>query len=155
MHLQKMQKDVNIAGNPFYPNQRQNRVFFVMTYAKLPGGKNTKLATVVLLFKNLLVLLVGQNLPLIKVLTENIVHRTVIKGGIVMDSIEFYKNEASYKASMKQAKTMLEIGLISAEDYSKINTRIAQKYGVESCSIFFDNGLIYSQNDGNIPHKEV
>jgi len=72
-----------------------------------------------------------------------------------MDSIELYKNVASYKASMKQAKTMLEIGLISAEDYSKINTRIAQKYGVESCSIFFDNGLIYSQNDGNIPHKEV
>jgi len=72
-----------------------------------------------------------------------------------MDKLEYYKALTAYKASMKQAKTMLEFGLISAEDYSKINTRIAQKYGVESCSIFFDNGLIYSQNDGNIPHKEV
>ena len=72
-----------------------------------------------------------------------------------MDNVEFYKNLIFYKSSMKQAKTMLEMGLISADDYAKIDTKIAQKYGVESCSIFADNGLIYTQNDGNIPHKEV
>lgn len=72
-----------------------------------------------------------------------------------MDKLEYYKALTFYKSSMKQAKTMLELGLISTEDYSKIDTKLAQKYGINSCSIFADNSLIYTEYDGNIPYTEV
>ncbi len=72
-----------------------------------------------------------------------------------MDKLDYYKALTSYKTSMKQAKTMFETGLISADDYSKIDTKLAQKYGINSCSIFADNRLIYAEYDGIIPHKEV
>lgn len=72
-----------------------------------------------------------------------------------MDKLEYYKALTFYKSSMKQAKTMLELGLISTEDYSKIDTKLAQKYGINSCSIFADNRLIYTEHDGIIPYEEV
>ncbi len=72
-----------------------------------------------------------------------------------MDKKEFYNSLTSYKASMKQAKTMLEMGLISADDYTKIDTILAQKYGLNSCSIYAGNCLINSSNRGNIHTEEV
>ena len=51
-----------------------------------------------------------------------------------MDKQKFYEAVTSYKASMKQAQTMLERGLISADDYAKIDTKLAQKYETEKCS---------------------
>jgi len=72
-----------------------------------------------------------------------------------MDKQKFYEAVTSYKASMKQAQTMLERGLISADDYAKIDTKLAQKYGLNSCSIYADNKLINIKYDGNIAHKEV
>lgn len=72
-----------------------------------------------------------------------------------MDKQKFYEAVTSYKASMKQAQTMLERGLISAEDYAKIDTKIAQKYGLNSCSIYVHNDLLCTKHDGNIPYEEV
>ena len=72
-----------------------------------------------------------------------------------MDKLEFYDAVTSYKASMKQAKTMLERGLISADDYAKIDTKLAQKYNLSLCSIYVHNDLLYTKYDGNIPYKEV
>ena len=72
-----------------------------------------------------------------------------------MDKIKFYETVTSYKASMKQAQTMLERGLISADDYAKIDTKLAQKYGLNSCSIYVKNALLYSGNRGNIHTEEV
>ena len=72
-----------------------------------------------------------------------------------MDKLEFYKAVTSYKASMKQAKIMLERGLISADDYAKIDTKLAQKYNLSLCSIYVHNDLLYTKYDGNIPYKEV
>ena len=72
-----------------------------------------------------------------------------------MDKIKFYEAVTSYKASMKQAQTMLERGLISADDYAKIDTKLAQKYGLNSCSIYVQNELICSKNRGNIHTEEV
>ena len=72
-----------------------------------------------------------------------------------MDKLEFYDAVTSYKASMKQAKTMLESGLISADDYAKIDTKLAQKYNLSLCSIYVHNDLLYTKYDGNIPYKEV
>ncbi|MBS7298117.1 MAG: hypothetical protein KIG65_03440 [Eubacteriales bacterium] len=72
-----------------------------------------------------------------------------------MDKFEFYEAVTSYKASMKQAQIMLERGLISADDYAKIDTKLAQKYGLNSCSVYAHNNLIYSENRGNIHTEEV
>lgn len=72
-----------------------------------------------------------------------------------MDKLKFYDSLLHYKTAMKQAKIMLEKGLISADDYSKIDTIIANKYGQNSCSIYVYNNLIYTPNSGNIHRKEV
>ena len=72
-----------------------------------------------------------------------------------MDKFEFYEAVTSYKASMKQAQIMLERGLISEDDYAKIDTKLVQKYGLNSCSVYAYNNLIYSENRGNIHTEEV
>lgn len=72
-----------------------------------------------------------------------------------MKKREFYDAVFSYKASMKQAETMLEKGIISFEEYRKIDAKIAQKYGLNLCSIYAYNDLIYSKYNGNMQHKEV
>lgn len=43
---------------------------------------------------------------------------------------------ANYRAAMSLANEMLENGIISAEEYAKIDTIMAKKYGLSSCTIF-------------------
>lgn len=45
-------------------------------------------------------------------------------------------NLESYLASMLQAKKMLSAGILAPEDYAKIDTIIAKKYGISSCSLY-------------------
>ena len=62
----------------------------------------------------------------------------------------------SYLASMLQAKRMLEIGIITQEDYAKIDTIIAKKYGISSFSLYRGLDLLYGGFRGNMSHyKEV
>lgn len=42
---------------------------------------------------------------------------------------------ANYRAAMSLANEMLENGIISAEEYEKIDTIMAKKYGLSSCCI--------------------
>lgn len=72
-----------------------------------------------------------------------------------MNNKEFYTALMKYKASIKQATMLLEKGFISADDYSEINTILADKYGLSSCSIFLENELINTEHGGNIASKEV
>ena len=72
-----------------------------------------------------------------------------------MDKRGFYEAVTSYKASMKQAEIMLDRGIITADDYAKIDTKLAQKYGLNSCSIYVQNELLCSKNRGNIHTEEV
>ncbi len=41
-----------------------------------------------------------------------------------------------YRAAMSLASEMLEKGIISPEDYGIIDTIMAKKYGLSSCTIF-------------------
>lgn len=41
-----------------------------------------------------------------------------------------------YLAAMFQAKRMLSLGILTPEDYAKIDTKIAEKYDISSCSIY-------------------
>ena len=61
-------------------------------------------------------------------------------------------NLESYLASMMQAKKMLSQGVISSDDYIKIDTIIAEKYGISSCSLYRGIDLIHRDFNGNMSH---
>jgi hypothetical protein len=61
-----------------------------------------------------------------------------------------------YLASMIQVKRMLSKGIISPTDYVVIDTILANKYGISSCSVYRGIDLIYQDLRGNMSHyKEV
>ncbi len=61
-----------------------------------------------------------------------------------------------YISTMMQAKYMLDSGILSPSDYTKIDTMITEKYGLSSCNIYRGIDLIYKDNDGIMSHcKEV
>lgn len=62
----------------------------------------------------------------------------------------YRKKLEQYVSSMMQAKFMLISGAISSSDYTKIDTIIAEKYGLSSCNIYRGIDLIYKDNDGNM-----
>ena len=59
-----------------------------------------------------------------------------------------------YKSAMAQARRMLSVGIINETEYAKIDTMMAKKYGLSSCSLFRDNDLLYSSIRGNMSHYE-
>lgn len=58
------------------------------------------------------------------------------------------KDEAilRYKASMAVFKNWLANGVITDADLLLIDTMLAQKYGLSSCSIFLENDLLCKEN---------
>lgn len=46
------------------------------------------------------------------------------------------KRITAYRISMSMFKGMLRDGIITEKEYAKIDTIIAKKYGVSSCTIF-------------------
>ncbi len=62
-------------------------------------------------------------------------HRPLWKGDFLM--MQNYRSRLEwYLAAMFQAKRMLSMGILTPEDYAKIDTKIAEKYGISSCSIY-------------------
>ena len=49
---------------------------------------------------------------------------------------DYDKRLFAYQTAMALARSMRSKGLISAKEYAKIDTIIAEKYGISSCSIF-------------------
>lgn len=49
---------------------------------------------------------------------------------------ELYQRLTDYQTAMSLARAMLRQGIISEDDYRKIDTIIAKKHGISSCSIF-------------------
>lgn len=63
---------------------------------------------------------------------------------------------AQYLAAMLQAKQMLSMGILTPEDYATIDTIMAEKYGISSCSLYRGIDLLYGEFRGNMSHyKEV
>lgn len=62
------------------------------------------------------------------------------QGGLLMS-----KDDAilSYKASMAIFKSWHLNGAITADDLEALSTKIAEKYGLSSYSIFLENDLLY------------
>lgn len=74
---------------------------------------------------------------------------------LVMNST-YRNNIEAYLSAMIQVKRVQAIGILTPTDYSKIDTIMAGKYGISSCSIYRSNSLINSHFSGNMSHyKEV
>ena len=67
-------------------------------------------------------------------------------------SPDYRKRLEQYISTMMQAKKLLISGTISPSDYTKIDTMIAEKYGLSSCNIYRGIDLIYKDNHGNMSH---
>lgn len=72
-----------------------------------------------------------------------------------MTVIEEYRTRLEqYLASMLQMKKMLSMGILTRDDYAKMDTILAEKYGISSCSLYRGIDLIYSGFRGNMSHYE-
>lgn len=59
-----------------------------------------------------------------------------------------------YKSAMAQARRMLSASIITEAEYAIIDTMMAEKYGLSSCSLFRENDLLLSSIRGNMSHYE-
>ena len=72
-----------------------------------------------------------------------------------MDSKEF-QALLGYKSAMAQARLMRSKGLISAEEFGIIETKMCGIFGINFDSLYRENDWIIRATDGNIaPDKEV
>ena len=69
---------------------------------------------------------------------------------------DFYQRLLYYESALAQAKILLAKGILLPNEYAIIDTKMREKYGINSCSIFVENDLIINDYRGNIPlTKEV
>ena len=57
-----------------------------------------------------------------------------------------FRDECIYSVTMSHVKTMLERGLISEEEYWKINAKMKARYQPISDGLVSENGLLCVQN---------
>lgn len=88
--------------------------------------------------------------------TENTAPRNVTEKVVgVMDS-KIFEALLGYKSAMAQARLMRSKGLISDEEYTKIETKMCEKYGINFGSLYRDIDWINTPFDGNMDtEKEV
>jgi hypothetical protein len=67
-----------------------------------------------------------------------VLQRGAAKGGVEMPEQSF-QNMIAYQAAMGLARSMLHQGIISEEEYDKIDTIMTKKYGLPLDSIFRNN----------------
>ena len=65
------------------------------------------------------------------------------------------KNEAilHYKTAMSVFKHWHKNGIVNDADLLALSTRLGEKYGLSSCSIYLENDLKYTKNRVNIGSK--
>ena len=79
---------------------------------------------------------------------------TVMESRMIAMKAEYRTRLEQYLASMLQAKKLMTMGILTSEDYAIIDTIIAEKYGISSCSIYHGIDLIYGEINGNMSHYE-
>ena len=65
---------------------------------------------------------------------------------------DYNKRMLAYQTAMALARNMRSKGIISAKEYTKIDTIIAKKYGISSGSIFRLNCWIIISFRGNMSY---
>lgn len=76
------------------------------------------------------------------------------EGSVIAMNDTYRSKLENYLASMLQAKRMLTMGILTSDDYAQIDTMMAKKYGISSCSIYRGIDLIYDGFRGNMSHYE-
>ena len=62
------------------------------------------------------------------------------------------KDIIGYCSAIAQARRMLKLGIISLDDYEKIDHALLKKYKLPLSSLYRDIALINKENRGNMPH---
>ena len=91
-----------------------------------------------------------RSLQISAVRKENIAPAPAIRREVVRMIDKQYSSLVSYKSAMSQAKLMYSKGIITAEEYEIIETKMCEKFGINSCSIFQDNEWINTLLRGNM-----
>lgn len=91
-----------------------------------------------------------RNLLIIAVRKESITHAFAIRKEEVRMIDKQYSSFISYKSAIAQAKLMYSKGIITAEENEIIETKMCEKFGINSCSIFRDNEWINTLFRGNM-----
>ena len=91
-----------------------------------------------------------RSLLIIAVRKESIAHALAIRKEAVRMIDEQYSSLINYKSAMAQAKLMYSKGIITDEEYEIIETKMCEKFGINSCSIFRDNEWINTLFRGNM-----
>ena len=63
-------------------------------------------------------------------------------------------NVLEYELAMSVLSQLLESGLITKEEYDKLEKKTAKKYGLKDKSIFRINNLIYPLDNANMCGEE-
>lgn len=66
----------------------------------------------------------------------------------------FYKAIIGYKAALAQARILMSAGLISPDEYHVIETKMCERFGIKSCSLFREDDWIYTRFRGNMSAEE-
>lgn len=62
------------------------------------------------------------------------------------------KDIIGYCSAIAQARRMLKMGIISLDDYEKIDHALLKKYKLPLSSLYRDIALINKESRGNMPH---
>lgn len=81
---------------------------------------------------------------------ENIVHSPVIKSGVAQMNKSSYKAIIGYMSALAQARNLMLAGLISSDEYRVIETKMCERFGIKSCSLFREDDWIYTRFRGNM-----
>lgn len=85
-----------------------------------------------------------------------VISQTASEGCVAVMNDDYRERLEQYLASTLQAKQMLSMGILTPEDYAMIDTIMAEKYGISSCSLYRGIDLLYDGFRGNMSHyKEV
>ena len=68
---------------------------------------------------------------------------------------KYYDAVISYKSAMAQAKELILSGLLTPKEYGIIETKMCQKYGINSCSIYRENDWINTPFRGNMSPERM
>ena len=57
-----------------------------------------------------------------------------------------------YCSAIAQARQMMKLGIVSLDDFEKIDHVLLKKYNLTLSSLFRDKALLYKETRGNMPH---
>ena len=120
------------------PVKQRGGIFIVMTTRTAHQLSNSN------------VMFAVRSLQISAVRKENIAPAPAIRKEVVRMIDKQYSSLVSYKSAMSQAKLMYSKGIITAEEYEIIETKMCEKFGINSCSIFRDNEWINTLFRGNM-----